>query len=507
MKKTILLLLMAAGLSSCNDWFDVTASNEIREEKHYSTELGFKQTLIGCYIAMGEEDLFGKNLTWLVPELMGHQYRPYTTTASSAVMYSFQDHLYTNTYAKPVIEAIWEKAYNVIGNANEALKFIDEKKAIFDPINYHVVKGELLAVRAYMHFQLLRLYGLGDWENRAATLNAKPTIPYVTTLSKEMTPQATGAEAIKALLKDLADAAALLKEYDPVVSKLDWSAYELANEDEFLSSRNAHLNYYAVKALQAQVYMWEGSAESKAEALQAAEEIITATGSGIEKMESVNGSPANIFTLKFLTPSTLLSPNYSMIPESLFALSIQRLDTKLNAYLDPYYRDTDYEAIYVTKDAGESLYENQTSDIRFTTLLQMNASASNVGYVPMKLYQTTSMYDFYKSKIPMIRLPEIYYIAAECHATGATPNLEKAMEYLNTVRENRGLYTVLENLTAAEIQAEIKKEYQKEFLCEGVMFYYYKRLGETAIPRTDSMSDENYVLPYPDFEIQSGRVQ
>ena len=51
------------------------------------------------------------------------------------------------------------------------------------------------------------------------------------------------------------------------------------------------------------------------------------------------------------------------------------------------------------------------------------------------------------------------------------------------------------------------KEYQKEFLSEGVMFYYYKRTGATSIPRTEEMDDKKYVLPYPDFEIQSGRVQ
>ena len=28
-----------------------------------------------------------------------------------------------------------------------------------------------------------------------------------------------------------------------------------------------------------------------------------------------------------------------------------------------------------------------------------------------------------------------------------------------------------------DLQAEIAKEYSKEFMCEGQMFYYYKRLG------------------------------
>lgn len=509
-KQTILILLIAVlGLASCDDWFDVTSSNEIREEAHYSTEDGFRQSLIGCYIAMGDEGLFGKNLSWYVPEVIAHQYRAFSDGyAATGEVYAIQEHTYTHAYTKPVVEQIWEKAYNVIANADEALKYIDEKENLFDPINFHVIKGELLAIRAYMHFHLLRLYGYGNWANRSAELNAKYTIPYVTELSKEMTSQATGAEVIRFILKDLSDAALLLKDYDPATGSLDWSAYDKVNEDGFYKTRNFHLNYYAVRALQAQVYMWEGSQESKAEALKAAEEIIIATGDGVEKTyTNADNELTNVYVLKFLDSGTLKAPNYSMTPEALFALSVQSLDTKTSSYIKPYYAGTDYLAFYLEQANGESLYENQTSDIRFNTLLQLNASTSTVGYVPLKLYQGTSTNYYYKNKVPLIRLPEIYYIAAECYATGAEPDLDLAIERLSTVREKRGLYSTLENLSAKEIVDEIRKEYQKEFLSEGVMFYYYKRTGATSIPRKEEMGDEDYLLPYPDFEIQSGRVQ
>lgn len=509
-KQTILILLIAAvGLASCDDWFDVTASNEIREEGHYDTEDGFRQSLIGCYIAMGDVGLFGKNMSWYVPELAAHQYRAFTDgNPNTGEAYAIQQHRYAHAYVKPVIEDMWERSYNVIANADEALKFIDEKEYLFDPINFHVIKGELLAVRAYMHFQLLRMYGYGNWSNRASELNAKYTIPYVTQLDKEMTPQSTGAEVLNSILTDLSNAVSLLKDYDPVTGALDLSAYNKVNEDGFYQNRNFHLNYYAVRALQAQVYMWEGSQQSKTEALKAAEEIIQATGEGVEKTyTSDNGSVTSFYVLRFLDTGTLLAPNYSMIPEAFFALDVQNLDTKTSSYIKPYYQGDDYLAFYLEREDAENLYEKQTSDIRFNTLLQLNSSTSIVGYVPLKLYQGTSMNYYYKNKIPLIRLPEIYYIAAECYATAATPNLDLAMERLNTVREKRGLYTPLENLSAEEVQKEIQKEYQKEFLSEGVMFYYYKRTGAVSIPRTDGMGDENYVLPYPDFEIQSGRVQ
>jgi len=68
--------------------------------------------------------------------------------------------------------------------------------------------------------------------------------------------------------------------------------------------------------------------------------------------------------------------------------------------------------------------------------------------------------------------------------------------------------TPLENLNADQIIKEIQKEYHKEFISEGVMFYYYKRTGCKSIPNySEEMTDTQYLLPYPTFEIQSGRVQ
>ena len=70
MKKYIIFSLLIIGsLSvSCEEWFDVTGSSEIREKDHYSTERGFQQTLIGCYIGMTDTHLYGRNLSWLLIE-------------------------------------------------------------------------------------------------------------------------------------------------------------------------------------------------------------------------------------------------------------------------------------------------------------------------------------------------------------------------------------------------------------------------------------------------------
>ena len=140
----VLTVALLGGLltTSCSDWFDVTSSNEIREDDHYSKDSGFKQTLVGCYLAMSEEALYGMNLSWYMPDLMANQTRSYANYSTSAAAGELQAHKYNTTYTKPLVESVWTSAYSVIVNANEALLKIDGRKDAMDDINYHVIKGE-----------------------------------------------------------------------------------------------------------------------------------------------------------------------------------------------------------------------------------------------------------------------------------------------------------------------------------------------------------------------------
>jgi hypothetical protein len=61
------------------------------------------------------------------------------------------------------------------------------------------------------------------------------------------------------------------------------------------------------------------------------------------------------------------------------------------------------------------------------------------------------------------------------------------------------------------VKAELQKEYRKEFISEGQLFFYYKRNGLTQMPGLSAQiiaDDRIYRLPYPDNEIEFGnRVQ
>lgn len=104
----------------------------------------------------------------------------------------------------------------------------------------------------------------------------------------------------------------------------------------------------------------------------------------------------------------------------------------------------------------------------------------------------------------MIRKPEMYYYAAECYNRLNEP--KKAIQLLNEVRLARGLDikdNLPETLTKDAIEQEITKEWRKEYIGEGQMFYYYKRLG-LIIPNATAEGDKAFILPLPRTEVDLG---
>ncbi len=496
----IIWSLASLAFCSCNSWFDVTSSNEIREKDHFAIDQGFAQSVAGCYIQMGENSLYGEYISYALPEVAVNPYRTMGTNSTEYLALAYlQKHLWSSSYAKPVIDNIWTSSYRVIANANEALKNIDQKESTLDPINYHILKGELLAIRALMHFNLLRYFGYGNWSNRKTELDAKLTIPYVTTVEKNLTPQSTGSAVIANTFKDLNDAATLMKDYDPVSSTHPDNYYSKVDEEGFYESRNFHLNYYAVRAITAQVYQWIGDYTN---ALTPAKEVIDAVGTS----KSVSIGNTTAFTLHLMPVSEVTSTTSALTREAVFAIETQNLSDKTLTLFNPNYSTNQTDVMSLNEGQMQELYNNSNTDYRFVKLLHHNMTSSPAGYVPQKYYSGFGIDNYFKNKINVIRLPELYFIAAESYARSG--NLDQALSLMNTFRETRGLYEPLIGLNQAQILEEIGKEYQREFLSEGMMYFYYKRIGAETVPaKSGAMTDADYVLPYPDLEIQSGRIQ
>ena len=463
---------------------------------------------------MGDEALYGGMLTWRMLDYYAHYY--YNVAGSNDAQ--FHAHNYKNAYVAGHISNIWNGLYNLIANCNNALENLEKKQGDLDPLGAQLIKGELLTLRAFLHFDLLRLFGCGDYANRADELSNKLTIPYVTQFSKEIPAQSTYADVFKALKKDLNDAITLLwgengencYRYSSALEGFDNAPFERANGnsryffDLFDYETKPRIDYYVARSILARVLLWEGDAANYQEILDIVEEwTVSADHSGSDNWDWMWAS--------LLTTSELYRDRI-FAHEAVWHLNVNNMYKKMGE--GSWFTDaTQYEKIVLYKTTANEIYEYESgnnvgaNDWRRAYLL----SATGNVYEIQKLDQVHGDKNYkYREIMPMIGSAELYYMAAEVSLKGG--NKEAACNYLNTVRNARGIYEnlIYDELTEAEIMAEIQKEARKEFLCMGQMFYFYKRLGVKNIPNYDNMemTDDLYVLPYPDEEVINGnRVQ
>ncbi|EDM35416.1 hypothetical protein PBAL39_13140 [Pedobacter sp. BAL39] len=492
-KLLIGLILLSGFLSSCKKWLEVQPESEISAPILFSTESGFIEALNGIYNRCTESDLYGGELTFGTLEVLAQNY---TMNQDDNMKYR-QTSLfnYKNREFIDRKDKIWIGLYNGIVNTNLILENIDEKKNIFNGNNYSVVKGEALALRAYLHFDALRMFAASYVRNPSAK-----GIPYVTKYSKDVTPMSTVAESIDLMIKDL-EAAKELLTIDPIRSASYVVGYPVQtdttlNGEEkspqlFLQNRRHHLNYYAVCGTLARIYLYKND---KVKALSNALEVINS-----KKFPWT--SPSDFIAFEEAKKDRIL------YKELVFGWYIPGAADDIR---DKWFT-SGTSKFYLQDDLGKIIYETAgtgADDNRYKQWLSSIAQPSGERTSDIVKYRRNPLSKEENANLhylmaPALRLSEMYYIAAECTATS---NLIGAADYLNKVRAARGMVGI-EAASEEQLTTELLKEARKEWLAEGQMFYMYKRLNRPISGQTGSFipaSDNIYILPLPNDEIVYG---
>lgn len=474
MKKVSILLLLIINIfvtPACNKWLDAKPQTLVEPEKLFSKEKGFEDAMYGTYATMAQPALYGDQLTMSFLEVLAQQYN--CQRNSSHIFYQASLYNYQDGSVKKRIENVWDSMYYAITNANNVLLNIETKKDLFQAGNYNLIKGEAIGLRAFMHLDLLRMFGASYISNPSGK-----SIPYVTTVSGNVTPLLPVRQAIDTIIAELTTSMALQKDYKKISS--DYFAPENQLENDWLNHRQNHFNYWAAEATLARAYLFKG------DKVHALEHAINVINSGL---------------FKFQTPDRISNvQDRTFIPEQIFALS--KFD--LRGQVDNYFKggnvvntgvNMQLTNSYGNDGVVDQIYEISSggvSDIRYALLWQLSGTV----YFCSKFWQAASN-PIYNNVVPLIRLPEMYYIAAECSAPAT------ARDYLNTVRQNRGIPDLPGLSDDAMVKEELLKEYQKEFYAEGQLFYFYKRMNSSVIRfSTIAPSEKIYVLPLPDAELQ-----
>lgn len=469
-------------LVACNKWLDVKPSSQMEREDMYETAEGFKTALTGCYIGMKNSMLYGQALTMTTVEYLAQHW---TTKAED--LENFMNFDWEADYSKGQVSSIWSNMYTVINQVNDLLGQMEAKgeRVLPEKELRNLIHGEALALRAFCHFDLLRLFG----PSPVATDKNATSLPYSAESGKEFRTYYDYDDYCAKIWEDLKAAEKLLAEVDPVLV----ATYEELNEpkkmkdmrviiDDFQSYRRVRFNYWALKAFEARVALYMGD---KPSAYAYAMEVINA------RVKEKRVGDISLF-------NTDMTHEYYTLPsETLFALNVYDLDKKIESL----FRST-RTCLYKWGSQVEvlsELFDGQSSDGRYN--LWVNMDYEDQKQMSLKKYwQWEDEEDdeaiVYTQQIPMLRMAEMYLITIETAST-----LTEKNEKLDQLRKSRGLTAKICN-TEAEVAEELLREYQREFYAEGQMFFYYKRIGAKAMRWKDDFEIElkDYQAPIPDTE-------
>lgn len=483
--KTYRLLLISAvwlALSACNNWLDITPADSVTEEKLYETGQGYRNALNGVYKQIATEAVYGGEMSYGLVDVMGQVYASYRIPSSHKYYEVASEYKYTGKKIKDVIENLWSKTYNSIANCNNMIgRIVGEEAGKFagGKMEQDMIHGEALALRAILHFDMLRLFAPAKIKD-----DQKKYIPYFETYPSRFEPNQSVEEILEKVIRDLDEAKNLVASFDTIPERLEWMSVRYRYEGETLNSsefnvtelfytyRGYRMNYFAICAMLARVYNYAGMYK---EANDIAQTVIEA-----------KGRSGNLFTF---TPvgNVVEQGNRKLYNDLIFALSNSKMfeiyelaNTSGNDFI---FSLNNYYGMF-----------DDPSDVR-------RSLTDKVGY----LYycnkylkpSTGAAVKFTEDMIPMIRLSEMYYIQAEYEMSVA--NWTAAAQKLDKVREGRNC--TIGNLDITDEESFLEQlfaEVNREFMSEGQVFFYYKKFGKS--PGYNTLTDEQFYLPLPDNE-------
>ncbi|PTL26293.1 hypothetical protein C3V39_04025 [Prevotella sp. oral taxon 820] len=456
-------------VSSCNDWLKVEPETSVDEEKLFSTEQGFRDALAGVYADMASGSLYGQELSFGLLDVLGQLY-DYEAMETVYHQYHYaKDYQYGNEQVKSQIGSIWNKMYAVIAEINNILLWLDKNGQVMPVSTRHQIKGECLFLRAYLHYDLLRMFAPDVKREPQAT-----AIPYVETFSVKATPAGSVRQVIENIKRDLNTAKQEL-EQDGIKKVIPYEFADKTETDRYV----ARANCYAVEALLARVLLDEGSYQ---EAEQAAANVIQ---SGkfrlLDVAKSINVQPDSLDIL--------------FNDEHIFSLRNKAILTNAQKLHLGIVTQTSVSgaALPLATDINDQ-FENNNNDVRLSTWVKPQSKY-------LIKYTKEDIKKFYPKQV-LIKLSEMYLIVAECKMR---LNEADALETLNTLRRSR-----IPNSAAADKavinQDVLIAEMRREFIGEGKMFYEYKRLNSPILNILVNIEPSNsvQVFPLPEDEKEYG---
>jgi hypothetical protein len=455
MKIIIKSVLVATGVliaTSCNKSFlDKKPYNAVVVTDAIQSEQDMQVAMAGVYAGLRNTDLYGRTLP-LKGDLSADNV--YVTTSNSGRYISLNTYIFTSTDA--YASAVWPNAYIVIKNANNV---INATLASTGTGNIPQYVGEAYAVRALMHFELVR--------NFASPYTVNPNaagIPIVTKFDQNSKPA-------RNTVKDV---------YAQIIADLE-KAYSLMT----VYRGTGYFSKYAARALEARVYQTMGDwANAKITALDVVNNsgwVMLLPGAYVNPTGSLGtsgASPTNTYSPGgYWANATSQSNNTKN--ETLFEVVSDLLTN--NGFDQIGFIYLQVGSGYGDMLATQELYNlYSATDVRKGLIPSPTAANYRSG-------QAGTIYLCYKYPNPagsgdkddtkILRLSDIILILAEAYYN--TSDEANALLNLNKVAKQRDPAFTGYTSTGAQVLEDILTERRKELAFEGSRYWDLLRLKRT----------------------------
>lgn len=427
-KKIIVLVLFVVSISSCRKVLDTEPTHELDGSKRFESIEDHEFALIGAYRLFRQGNYYGAGSNAFVglPDMLSDNLNE---TSESLGNYTT---LTTWRYAEDEtnIDGTWQAAYRIISQANLVLRDIDDFTAE-DPGAVNRIKSQALAIRAMVHFDILRY-----WVENYDRNSTEPGIPYVKEFNYELKP-ARGT---------------VTQTYDMIEADLQLARTLMTNLDRAINtSGRALMDQHVVHAIMARMYLYSNKLDS-----------------------AVKYSTLVIDAIPLASPANF--PNIwtdASNAEVIWSVAFNSGEGRIgdNIYFVPNNRSS-----YRPNPTLVTLYD-VTNDVRFNTYFQTRSNRRVLAKYLAKAAQIPRPDGVVNFKA--FRTGEMYLIRAEAYARMGGANEVLALADLNALRAARIAGFVAGTETGQALHDAIVLERRKELIGEGHRWFDLKRTTKT----------------------------
>lgn len=479
--KIILLLLFAGMLVSCNKWLDVEPTNQISKDKLFLDEVGIQNALNGIYQTCAESKLYGKNLSW---GMLSGIAQNYATADDKGIQY-MMEYEYDRAQSLTIIDNVWKGLYNAIASTNLLLKVMSKTPSstfTLDTLTKDVIIGEALALRAFCHLDLVRMFAPAPIKDVTAKL-----IPYHDTYPSELTIPSTTTAILERVIEDLLEAKDLLAYNDTVFHlrqmypdlRTRFDGLYTAIGGQFFNKRGYRMNFHTIIGLLSRAYLYKGDVDN---ALKYAQFFYDTY---IKELKYYKFHKSSDYS------TSMIGKTKKTLDECIFAF----YNASLLDNIENYYQTSTTKLPIADVD---NIFLNDLDDYRLYLIEQTGTKyESSIKYRRVD----DSQGDKEGTAIPVLRINEIYHTLIECHYKKG--NVAEAIRLLKELRAAKGCKRNITSISSElELYDILINDARREFIGEGQLFFMYKRLNRPILCKDGEYTptEERLTFKIPDSQ-------